>query len=106
MAREETISRRPPLPRRPKYGWQAWEATVGYVALRHSPDALLKIEIYPMSGVVGWGASFSWGQYAETVRDSISFGTALSQLWNQVGRNYPNVFSAAEIADKLPVDYD
>lgn len=106
MARDETISRRPLMPRRPKYGWQAWEATVGYVALRHSPDAVLKIEIYPMSGIAGWAASFTWGQYAEHVQDCIAFGDALSQLWNQVEHNYPGMFDAAEIVDKRPVSYD
>jgi hypothetical protein len=106
MAREETITKRPPLPRRPKYGWQAWEAIVGYVALRHSPDAVLKIEIYPMSGIVGWGASFSWGQYTETAQDMISFGTALTQLWHRVEHNYSGMFDAAEISDKHPVNYD
>ncbi|MCU0512267.1 MAG: hypothetical protein MUE40_06820 [Anaerolineae bacterium] len=105
MAREETTPLRP-APRRPRYGWQAWEATSGYIATHHSPDVMLKIEIYPMGGVVGWAAAFSWGAHAEAVQDGVSFGATLTELWAVVERNHPSLFSTPEAAVRRPVAYD
>lgn len=100
----DTLPQRP-IPPRPKYGWQAWEATTGYIANQYSPDAMLKIEIYPMTGVVGWAASFTWGQEGEEVRDCLSFAEALSKLWHHVEGNHPMLLQTFEALTKRPTNY-
>src|SRR5262245_39892963 len=94
-----------PLPPRPKTGWQAWESTAGYVATRHSPDATLKIDIYPIGKVVGWAATFSWGKHQETIRDRVSFEDALGALWEQVEAYHPSLMETPEAQIRRPVGY-
>lgn len=100
---DTTIPRRP-LPQRPRLGWQAWEATLGYMSLHHSPDALLKLQIYPLGGHSGWAASLSWAGFSEHVRDRESFGEALDDLWREVNNNHV-IFLTSEAAVRQPASY-
>jgi hypothetical protein len=101
---DDTIRNRPTLPR-PRFGWQAWEATAGYIANQYSPDATLKIEIYPIGEIVGWAASFSWGEHQEGVQDRISFGDALTTLWHEVEAHHVLQFKTLEAASRRPLNY-
>ena len=93
-----------PSPKRPKWGWLAWEATVGYISQHHSPDASLKLEVYPGEHVVQWAASLTWGGNSEGVRDCYSLADALSSLWLQVAA-HQDLFHSVDAAARRPVDY-
>ncbi len=99
---DETLPNRPV--RRPKWGWMAWEATTGYIAQHHSPDATLKLQIYPMTHVIGWGASLSWGANREAVHDEITFPDALNGLWQTVHQHH-EIFQSLQAAIRRPVNY-
>lgn len=101
----DATHRHKPIPSRPKTGWQAWESTTGYIASHYNPDATLKIEIYPINEVVGWAATFSWGQHQESVRDHMSFGEALSALWLQIESYHPSLMEAPEARTRRPISY-
>ncbi len=94
----------PSLSRRPRWGWLAWEMTVGYISKQHSPDAALKLEIYPMTHVVGWSAALLWQDHQEIVRDEISFADALSGLWSRVDQ-YSGLTFGEESLGRTPVRY-
>lgn len=98
-----TIPRRP-KPNRPRWGWTAWEATVGYIAQHHSPDATLKLEIHPMAHVIGWGATLSWGGQREAVTEMHSFPGALTTLWQKVEQSH-DIFKSLDALAKRPADY-
>lgn len=100
---DRTLTDRP-VPKRPKWGWMAWEATVGYIHQHHSPDATLKLEIYPMEYIMGWAASLSWGEWSETVRDQQSFADSLNNLWELVEQNH-DLIKSLEMAVRRPVNY-
>ena len=100
-----TIAKRP-FPNRPKNGLMAWEATMGYISSNHSPDAMLKIQIYPADqGEVLWAASASWGPIEEYVQDLPLAAHALRELWLQIAANHV-IFKAAEAAVKSPINYN
>jgi hypothetical protein len=101
----DATHRRKPIPSRPKTGWLAWESTTGYIALNYSPDATLKIEIYPVNEVVSWAATFSWGQHQESVRDRFSLGEALGALWLQIEAYHPSLMEAPEAKTRRPISY-
>lgn len=95
---------RPSL-RRPEDGFAAWQATLGYISQHHSPDALLKLKVYPIGErTVRWMASVSWGQTQETVEAAESLPAALTQLWQQVER-FHTVFHDPEEAIRKPEGY-
>jgi hypothetical protein len=94
-----------PVPKRPKWGWLAWEASVGYIHQNHSPDATLKLEIYPMEFIMGWAASLSWGEWSEAVRDQHSFADSLNNLWALVEQNH-DLINSLEAAVRRPVKYE
>jgi hypothetical protein len=104
MTNQEKTQADRPVPKRPRWGWMAWEATVGYIHQYHSPDAMLKLEIYPMDYIMGWAASLSWSEKQETVRDQQSFADALNQLWKLVEQNH-NLVNSLEMAVRRPVNY-
>lgn len=106
MPNEDKTRPRPVLPLRPKYGWLAWESTVGYIALQHAPDALLQIEIYPLKEVISWSASLTWGQNQEAVAERVSFGAVLSDLWREIETNHPLLLQTPEARARRPVQYD
>jgi hypothetical protein len=93
-----------PAPNRPEYGFLAWQATVGYIASEHSPDALLTITASPRVDVIQWQAALSWGRHAEQVVNQPSLGTALNALWRIVDRHH-TVFKTIEAASRKPVHY-
>lgn len=101
---DSTKSERP-LPKRPQWGWMAWEATVGYIAKHHSPDAMLKIEIYPGEYIIGWAASLSWGTIIEEVRDKTSLADVLSSLWRRIEQNH-DLLQTMEAAVRRPANYE
>jgi hypothetical protein len=82
----------------------AWEATVGYIHQHHSPDATLKLEIYPMDYIMGWAASLSWSDWQESVRDQQSFADSLNKLWHQVDQNH-DLIDSLEMAVRRPINY-
>lgn len=98
----KTIANRP-IPRRPRWGWSAWEAVVGYIAIHHSPDATLRLQIQPVDEVVAFSASLTWGSKREdsdTYYDGIF---ALKNLWERVEPH--RIFLKAEDAFRSPVGY-
>lgn len=101
---DETKAKRP-LPPRPATGLLAWQATLGYISTRHSPDAVLKLQAYSREARVYWSASVSWGGNHEDVRDHPSLAGALRALWDEVSRNH-RIFDRAEDAVKSPIHYN
>ena len=100
-----TIAKRP-FPNRPKNGLMAWESTMGYISSNHSPDAILKLAIYPVdNGEVFWGASASWGSNEEMVEDLPLAAHALRELWLQMAANHV-IFKSAEAGIKAPINYN
>lgn len=93
-----------PMPQRPTLGWKAWEATVGYIVTQHSPDAILKMQVYPMSEQIRWAASLTWGHNAESVREASSLPRVLKALWNKVEQEH-DIFHTLEAATKRPAMY-
>ena len=51
---DKTLPRRP-VPKRPDTGWQAWQATIGYIHQAYSADALLCLMAHRESGDIIWG---------------------------------------------------
>lgn len=94
----------PALSRRPRWGWLAWEMTVGYISRQHSPDAALKLEIYPLQHHVSWAATLSWQDQQETVRDQISLADTLSNLWMRVDQFSGLTFGSDALA-RIPAKY-
>jgi hypothetical protein len=103
MAEEKTFAERP-VPKRPQWGWLAWEATVGYIHQQHSPDATLKLQIYPMKHFIGWAASLTWGDNSELVDDQTSFADALNGLWSLVEQNH-EIVDSLDAATRRPKGY-
>ncbi|MGQ9888695.1 MAG: hypothetical protein ACUVSX_09430 [Aggregatilineales bacterium] len=101
---DETL-RAQPAARRPDYGFQAWQATIGYISQVYSPDAMLTLNLYPAAGAVRWRAAASWGQVLEEVDDRPSLPAALRDLWREVDRNH-TIFKSLEAAARRPVKYD
>ncbi|MGB1288940.1 MAG: hypothetical protein ACPG7F_20570 [Aggregatilineales bacterium] len=96
---------RPPLPSRPRNGWQAWVATVGYMSLHHSPDAMLKLRAFSSSAkTIGWESALTWGTSYEQVTDCISLEMALQDLW-QVAYPRHSIFKDMGILARAPIDY-
>jgi len=95
-----------PMPQRPKWGWQAWEATVGYLGTRHNPDATLKLDIYPMQYVIGWAATLSWGEERENVSDQISLADVLRELWEKTLHNHLDLFKNPIVVARTPRGYN
>jgi hypothetical protein len=93
-----------PVPKRPKSGWLAWEATLGYIQHHHSPDATLKMEVYPGEVIVSWAASLSWGNNFEEVRDKTSLADVLGSLWEQVIQTH-DIFLTLDAAIRSPLKY-
>lgn len=95
-----------PTARRPEYGFQAWQATIGYISQVYSPDALLTLNLYPAAPAdVRWRAAASWGQAVEEVNDRPSLPAALRDLWREVDRHH-TIFKSLEAAARRPVKYD
>jgi hypothetical protein len=87
-------------------GWQAWLATVGYIASHFSPDALLKIEAAPgEESPLAWSATISWGSTLERVLDCAALSAALDSLWGEVTRSH-RIFETLEDAARSPAGYD
>ncbi len=95
-----------PLPDRPKYGWMAWEVTVGYMSAHLSPDVTLKLSAYPgqEDSTIAWGASVTWAQENEEVKDFSAPHEALAQLWRVVDQSH-SIFGMTEDAVKRPAHY-
>ena len=94
-----------PLPPRPKFAWDAWEATVGYIHSRHSADVTLRLKINPLEHYIGWNASLTWGADSERVEDKYAFSLALDDLWTVIEQNH-QVIDTMEAAVRRPIGYD
>jgi hypothetical protein len=95
-----------PTPRRPQYGFQAWQATIGYISQVYSPDALLTLNVYPAApDDLRWKAAASWGQMLEEVDDRPSLPAALRDLWREIDRHH-TIFKSLEAAARRPIKYD
>jgi hypothetical protein len=101
---DDTLSGRP-VPRRPRWGWSAWEATTGYIAQHHSPDATLKLQLYNVGQNISFTSSCAWGEHREEVRFADTMGEALRQLWLKIYHNHP-IFESVDDAFRSPVGYD
>lgn len=105
MTDAETVHARP-LPKRPDTGLLAWQATLGYISVRYSLDAMLTIQICPHAvGKLSWAARASWGHNSEEVRDCPSLAAALRDLWAEVDRNNI-IFESADAISRRPVLYN
>ena len=93
-----------PTPNRPEYGFLAWQATVGYIASEHNPDALLRVSVSPVADIILWQAGLSWGQFEEAVRQQPSLAAALDQLWRQVDQRH-HLIRSFEASARRPVGY-
>lgn len=93
-----------PLPKRLKLGWQAWEATVGYIAQEHALDATLTVSLYPSEGIVTWAATLTWGENQESIEDCVSLPFALNELWQKVVVRHV-IFKTLESASRQPIGY-
>jgi len=100
----DTVPKRP-LPRRPRYGWQAWESTVGYMSSHHSPDISLKLTVHPVAESTDeWSATLTWGKRSVVSREHASFADALRELWLSVKRDY-TIFEKEAAAIRQPINY-
>lgn len=104
MSDDETRAKRP-LPMRPATGLQAWQATIGHISARHSPDATLQLQAFSREARVYWMASASWGSKEEVVNHQPSLAAALRLLWQEVNRHH-RIFDRTEDAVKSPQNYD
>lgn len=104
MDQDNATSIRRPLPKRPPTGWMAWEATLGYISTQYSPDAMLKLQVYPDGSSTHWCASVSWGQNEEQVQQVPSLAAALGDLWREVERHHM-IFTDLQDAVKMPANY-
>jgi hypothetical protein len=99
-----TLSRRP-VPNRPPNGLIAWQFTLGYISNYHSPDAMLKLQAYPVGNDVSrWSGTVSWAQVGETIRDAETLADLLRLLWLEVDRNHL-IFDSQEDANRRPLGY-
>lgn len=95
-----------PLYRRPDTGLLAWQATLGYIRVRHSPDATLELQADAgPEGQVRWAAAVSWGSVAESIDGQSSLGQALDTLWQKVNSQH-TIFQNPDDAIRSPSDYD
>jgi hypothetical protein len=102
---DDTLVHRP-APKRPQYGWQAWQATVGYIHNEYTPDAILTLTAYPVAdGVIGWSAALYWENKAESVHDEDTLAGALRSLWLKVEAHH-KLFKTLDAAVRRPVNYD
>ncbi|MAS32995.1 MAG: hypothetical protein CL610_03235 [Anaerolineaceae bacterium] len=102
---DETFPHRP-TPKRPATGWQAWQATVGYIYAEHSSDVALTITAYPRAqGVVGWSASIMWGSSAESRHNEGSLASALCSLWSKIEASH-TLFKSLDAAVRRPANYN
>lgn len=94
-----------PTPKRPDTGFQAWQATIGYISEELSPDALLTLNAFPLeNGEVGWKATVSWAAFTEESPDVTTLPDALRGLWREVDRHH-TIFKSLEAALRKPVNY-
>lgn len=104
MPEDKTLPRRP-VPKRPDTGWQAWQATIGYIQQAYSPDALLCLMVHRDKRGIYWGAAASWGHVIEVVDQQPTPALALSALWVEVDTHHLT-FDSLEAAARRPVHYD
>jgi hypothetical protein len=105
MYDEQDTHPRPPQPLRPVSGLAAWQATLGYISSRYSPDAILKFHVASRENSVSWAASVSWGTKEETIGGQPSLAAALRLLWAEVSANH-HIFERIEDTIKSPEHYD
>lgn len=92
--------------RRQPNGLLAWQATLAYIAVYHSPDALLEIGIYPglAASEVQWAAEVTWARVVETVIEAESLEGALHALWQKVAHDH-DIFLDEKAAQRRPEGY-
>lgn len=102
---DDTLPGRPGgLGNRPKTGLAAWEATVGYIAAEHSPDALLTMRAHPDGEATIWAAMLEWGQKREMVDGRETLPLALRDLWRVVDQAHV-IFMKNADAIRRPAGY-
>lgn len=94
-----------PLPKRPQWGWVAWEATVGYIYEEYSPDVMLSLSAYPKHGITLWDSRLTWGQNAGWVEGRIGLEIALQDLWLTISQHH-RIFKTVEAQERRPEGYD
>ena len=102
---DDTLPNRPgAMSSRPRTGLAAWEATVGYIASEHSPDALLTLRAYPVGEENRWSALLEWGPHREEVAAMDGLPSALRELWTQVNEGHI-IFQTTADAIRKPAGY-
>ncbi|QPC81612.1 hypothetical protein G4Y79_18230 [Phototrophicus methaneseepsis] len=103
--REEETIIRTPASERPRYGWDAWLAIIGYLAEAHSPDALLRLALTSEGdGTIKWSATVQWGNQTEVVHNSPSLSEAMISLWRTVEANH-RLFNTPQDRLHSPASY-
>lgn len=100
----DTIPTRPSSFNRPHTGLAAWEATVGYIATEHSPDAMLTLRAYPEAEETIWSAELTWGQNKEQLGGVDTLADVLRELWLKVEQSHV-IFKSSEDAVRKPAGY-
>jgi hypothetical protein len=104
VTNDDTLVHRP-APKRPQTGWQAWQATVGYIHNEYTPDAILTLTAYPVTdGATGWSASLYWESKAEAVHNEETIAGAMRALWLKVEAHH-KLFKSLDAAVRRPVNY-
>lgn len=107
MSKPDTMPNRPPIPRRPSYGWSAWEATAGYMSVHHNPDVTLSVTVRVASETMqaNWSSQIKWGGRSVSCDQKMSLAKALGHLWLEVKNNYRIYKEGDESAIRQPINY-
>lgn len=101
---DEVTQKKRPSSARPRFGWTAWEATLGYIAAQHSRDAILKLVVSSDGASLHWSAILTWAGKTEAVEERSDLGDALSKLWHVIERHH-RIFHSPEAAVRRPSGY-
>ncbi len=64
--------------------WISWQAVLGDLAARGTPDARLGVEAIGREDATHWTAELVWGENHERVGERLSLPAALLDLWNEL----------------------
>lgn len=92
------------VPQRPANGLLAWQSTVGYISVEHSPDAALMLRALPKADGIRWHATISYGGTTAQVADADTLPKALRDLWIELERVH-DIFKTMQDRVRQPALY-